>query len=143
MFRTSGVEGELIIASKRIYKQTTKKIEIDERTVDAVLDFDKRQIEQNEIEIIKLNHIAFLDQMDLEASVDLAQLENGEILVEDMLSEEETGSEMRIFLKRMEEEAKRENQELEHYFASERELQDQIELEVLDKEQYILRSDGQ
>gem|GEM_PF-5990726 len=79
--------------------------------------------------------LAKLNQIDLKTSVDLAELENVEIPVEYISSKEETRSEQRIFWEGMEKESKRRNQDPKHHFILERELNDQIEQEVLDREQ--------
>jgi hypothetical protein len=79
--------------------------------------------------------LAKFNQIDLKTLVDLAELENEEIPAEYIWSKEETYSEERIFWEGMEKVSQSGNQELEHYFISERELQDQIEQEILDKEQ--------
>ena len=77
----------------------------------------------------------FLDQMANDDSNDSIEPVNDEAEINAFLLGKKNNLDKIAFLRKMEEEAKRENQELEHYFASERELQDQIELEVLDKEQ--------
>ena len=91
--------------------------------------------DQIELEVLDKEQVAFLDQMANDDSNDSNEPVNDEAEINAFLLGKKNNLDKIAFLRKMEEEAKRENQELEHYFASERELQDQIELEVLDKEQ--------
>jgi hypothetical protein len=90
------------------------------------------QIEQ---EILDKEQTVFIDQMANDASDESVEPVNDEADIEALSLGEKNNLDRIVFLKKMEEEAKRENQELEHDLISEQELQDQIEQEILDKEQ--------
>jgi hypothetical protein len=133
MFHSSKVEGEIIFAGKRAWDNRSEQDGINDPTSLVEEDDEQNEIESNNggiITSINKNKPDTLNDID-----ETNDSEDEEIIIKTCSNEAKTAFEKRSFLKRMDDEARNQDQELSHLMDSEREIEDQIETEVLQREQ--------